>query len=231
MHGVAKHPCGLSINSPVQIEKAYLYGVRFIGEVVAKEGTVICSDCVIGFPARRNLRQGNPRRVFIGRESLLRSFTIVYEGVIIGDDFESGGSVQIRENSRIGKKVSIGSRTILERDTRIGDFVRVHSSCFLSEEVTIDEGAWIGPSVSFLNDKYPVSHRIQAPRIGKGVIIGGGCTIMPGVTIGDNSVVAATSLVVKNVSPDVVVRGSPAKVVMSRRDYDEKKQAWDSHNK
>lgn len=129
-------------------------------------------------------------------------------------------SAQIGEGSKIGAFCDIG------RDVKIGQ------NCIIQCHVTISNGCYvgnnvfIGPSTSVLNDKYPYSHCLTPSKIMDDVIIGGGVTILPNVTIGEDAVVGAASVVTKDVPQGVVVYGNPASVQMTRKEYEEKKREF-----
>jgi acetyltransferase-like isoleucine patch superfamily enzyme len=85
---------------------------------------------------------------------------------------------------------------------------------------------FIGPNSTILNDKFPYCNHIAPPTICDNVIIGGGAVILPKITIGKNSVIAAGSVVTKDVSSGVVVMGIPARKTMTREDYETKKKVF-----
>jgi UDP-2-acetamido-3-amino-2,3-dideoxy-glucuronate N-acetyltransferase len=112
---------------------------------------------------------------------------------VIGDDCTIHGQVWI------GNKVVIGNRC------------KVQAFSFIPEGVTISDDCFIGPHVCFTNDKYPPSLVRETTFIGRGVSIGANCTIVCGITIGDGARIGAGSVVTRNVSPDALVFGNPAK--------------------
>jgi acetyltransferase-like isoleucine patch superfamily enzyme len=154
---------------------------------------------------------------YIGKKPVIRSHTVIYAGNIIGDYFQTGHGVLIRENNRIGSHVSIGSHSNIEHDVQIGNHVRIHSNVFIPEYSILDDDCWVGPGVIFANAKYPRSKNVKneliGPRIKTGAIIGAGAIIMPGITIGERALVGAGSVVTKDVLDGVVVVGNPARIV------------------
>ena len=155
----------------------------------------------------------------------IRSQTIVYAGVEIGHRFECGHAIIIREHSRIGDDVSIGSQSIIEHHVTVGNLVRLHSGVFIPEYSVLESGCWIGPRVVFTNAKHPLSEGVKArligPRIGQHAIIGANATLLPGITIGERAIVGAGAVVVADVAPDAVVVGNPARTVKTRSDIRE----------
>lgn len=153
----------------------------------------------------------------IGSNSLIRPFSTLYAGSEIGDNFQTGQGVSIREDNIIGNNVSVGTNSVLEFGNRIGDNSRIHSSCFL-EMVTLGRYVFVGPHVVFTDDPHPMGCPRYKECKGGAVVgdyarIGANATILPGVSIGRNSLVGAGSVVAKDVPENSVVAGSPARVI------------------
>ncbi|MBI4723381.1 MAG: N-acetyltransferase [Candidatus Stahlbacteria bacterium] len=151
----------------------------------------------------------------IGEGAVIRPFTTIYAGNKIGKNFETGQGVSIRENNIIGDGVRIGSNTYIRFGNRIGNNVRVHTNCFL-ELAEVDEYVFIGPGNLLLDDPHPMkcpkwNECKGGVRIKRYAKIGGGCVILPGVTIGEHSFVGAGACVTKDVPDHIVVMGHPAK--------------------
>ena len=131
----------------------------------------------------------------------------------------------IRESNTIGDDVSIGTHSIVEHHVEIGDRVRVHSNAFIPEYSVIEEGAWIGPSVTFTNARYPLGRDAKAslrgPIVRRGAKIGANATLLPGVIIGRDALVGAGSVVVHDVPDGAVVVGNPARVVRQVTEIEE----------
>lgn len=171
--------------------------------------------CIIGLPPK-GTKEGEMETI-IGDDSEIRSNTVIYAGNKIGDHFQTGHHVMIRESNTIGNNVSIGTGTCIEHHVDIGDNVRIHSGVFIPEYSTLEKSCWIGPNVVLTNAKYPrsknVKKSLKGPRVCESAKIGANATILPGVTIGMNSLVGAGSVAVKDVSKDSIVAGNPAKVI------------------
>jgi acetyltransferase-like isoleucine patch superfamily enzyme len=147
--------------------------------------------------------------VRLGKNVKIFGFVNLY-GCEIDDGSKIGCFVEIQKNAKIGKNVKVSSHT------------------FICEGVTIEDNVFIGHNVSFINDKYP--HSINSgggmqteddwhviPTLVRcGASIGTSATIMCGVTIGENAIVGAGSVVTKDVLPNTIVAGIPAKILMNK---------------
>lgn len=163
-------------------------------------------------------------KLIIGDYAVIRSHTVIYAGSTIGHKFQTGHAVLIRENNIIGDNVSIGSHTVIERENHIADDVRIHSQCFIPEFVIIKKRAWIGPRLTILNVLHPPCPKFEEcakhVTINENVKIGGNVTLLPRVSIGKNSLIGAGSVVTKDIPPDSVVQGNPARVTKRIQDLE-----------
>jgi len=189
--------------------------VRRYPNVTTGEGLTLNPPVILGMPPRGHEEGALP--LIIGRDATIRPFTTIYAGTEIGDRFQCGQGVSIREDNRIGHNVSVGTGTSLEFGNRIGNHVRIHTGCFL-ELVEIEDHCFIGPRVVFTDDPHPPNcPRYKeckgGPRVKEYARIGANATILPGVVIGRNSLVGAGSVVVRDVPENTVVAGSPARVI------------------
>jgi len=134
----------------------------------------------------------------------------------------------IGNNTDIGDNVSIGSLVHIDYNVKIGDNTRIEGSVYIPPLTTIGKNVFIGPFVTFTNDPYPMSPRMIGTVVDDGAIIAARAVIKPGILIGKNSVVGMGYVVTKDVPTETVVKGHPAKVVYSRKEYDKKKSEWES---
>ena len=142
--------------------------------------------------------------VKLGKDVRLSRFVNLY-GCEIGDETKIGAFVEIQKNAKVGRRCKISSHT------------------FICEGVTIEDNVFIGHNVTFINDSYPRATtpegelqtekdwKVEATRVRKGASIGSGATILSRVTIGEDAIVGAGSVVTRNVPARAIVWGNPAK--------------------
>jgi len=178
------------------------------------DDVVVEDFCIIGAPFKG---QPDGTVTSIGSGAVIRSHTVIYAGNVIGDNFQTGNKANIRECNTIGNNVSIGTLSVVEHHVRIADDVRIHTQAFVPEYSILEEGCWLGPQVTVTNAKFPqspdVKNQLSGAIIKRKAKIGAGCTLLPGVTIGENALVGAGSVVTRDVEPGSICAGNPAKFV------------------
>jgi acetyltransferase-like isoleucine patch superfamily enzyme len=134
----------------------------------------------------------------------------------IGENSRIWQYVVVLPGAKIGSDVNICSHCLIENDVTIGDRTTVKSGVQLWDGVHLAEDVFIGPNVTFTNDKFPRSKiypgKFAETHIERGVSIGGGAVILPGITIGTGAMVGAGAVVTKSVPPYAIVMGSPARI-------------------
>lgn len=182
--------------------------------VILHDNVFIGPYCIIGEPGSgyyKDPENYNGKFTEIGENSIIRSHTIIYEDVHIGENFQTGHHVSIRENTVIGKNCSVGTLSDIQGKVTIGDFVRMHSNVHIGQFTTIKDYVWIFPYVVVTNDLFPPHDKIAGCTIESYALVTTGSILLPGVKIGENSMVAAGSVVTKDVKEKMLVMGVPAK--------------------
>ena len=171
--------------------------------------------CVIGKPPKG--KKPGEIQTIIGDNSVIRSHTIIYAGNKIGENFQTGHNVLVREINTIGDNVSVGTSSSIEHHIKIGNSVRFHSQVFIPEFSELKDNCWIGPNVVFTNAKYPksknVKDNLKGPIIYENAKIGANSTLLPGIKIGKYVLVGAGSLVNINIDDYKVGVGNPVRIV------------------
>ena len=185
------------------------YGKNVIGK-----GTRIFDPVILGFPPRYHLNKEYYDGCSVGSNGVLRPGTTIYADVKIGDFFSSGHNVMIREKTTIGDHVSLGTNVIIEGNSTLGDHVNLQSLVYIPTNTVLGSHVFIGPNSVLTNDKYPPNGGadLHGPIIEDYVSIGANATILSGVIIGTGSLVAAGSVVTKDVPPGTLAIGSPARM-------------------
>lgn len=180
--------------------------------VILGKNVSIEDYCIIG--AKFNGSQDE--ETFIGDNAYIRSHTVIYAGNKIGHNFQTGNKANIRELNHIGNNVSIGTNSVIEHHILIEDNVRIHSQVFIPEYCILREGCWIGPGTVITNARYPMhpeaKSKLKGAIIERHAKIGAACTLLPGVKIGENSLIGAASLVVADIEDQKIAFGQPASV-------------------
>jgi len=160
-------------------------------------GTRIDGDVWLCHPKR----DGKVNPVVIGKNCVIRSGTVIYSGVQIGDNVSTGHHVVIRENCRIGDGSSIGTGVKVEMDTLIGRHVSIESQSHITGCMVIEDYVFVGGCVMTTNDKRMTYSRaghgqeLKGPTLKFGCRIGSGAILLPGVTVGRHSVVNVGEIV------------------------------------
>jgi len=200
-------------------------GVIIYDHVEIGDNSFIGPNCVIGEPTMNYYR--NQKHEFakttIGPNAIIRSFTTIYEDVEIGANFQTGHHAIIREKSKIGYNTSFGSFSELPGQSEIGNFVRIHSKVMLSENNLIEDYVWIFPFTVITNVKHPPIGEFQRTTIKEYAMIFASAIILPGITIGKNSIIGAGAMVTKDVADERLIIGNPGKDVKSVRDIIDEK--------
>ena len=185
------------------------YGKNSVGK-----GAQIFEPVTLGFPSRDVMGKTGFTGTTIGENAVIRSGTILYCDVTIGDHFQSGHNVMIREKTQIGNRVGIGTSVVIEGNTIIGDDVSLQSMVYIPTDTVIGNKVFIGPNTVLTNDRYPPTRigGLKGPQIRDGAAIGANATLLPGVCIGEGALVAAGAIVTRDVPAYKLAIGAPAKI-------------------
>ena len=194
--------------------------LEILDQAVLEEPSTTDDNVTVGYPTGRKIANRTTR---IGRGAHLRSGTIIYDGVTIGQELQTGHNVVIREENIIGDNVGIWSNSVIDYGCRIGNNVKIHTNVCVAQFTTIEDDAFLAPGVSIANDMRPLCAECThagGPTIKRGARIGVNVTILPGVVIGEYALVGAGSVVTRDVPPHAVVYGNPARVATTVDDLD-----------
>ncbi len=156
--------------------------------------------------------------VRLGKDVKISEFVNLY-GCVVGDNSKIGPFVEIQKGARIGASCKISSHT------------------FICEGVSIDDRVCVGHNVTFINDKYPrattragqlkteADWACETTQVQKGASIGSGAVLLGGITIGENAIVGAGSVVTKDVPSNTIVAGNPARILQHTKDNDDESTA------
>jgi acetyltransferase-like isoleucine patch superfamily enzyme len=177
--------------------------------VVIGDGTTIESHCEIGCGPRG----GDRGPLVFGKNSLIRSHSIFYSGSTFGDNLVTGHRVTVRENTTAGINLQIGTLSDIQGHCKFGNYVRMHSNVHIGQKSDIGNFVWLFPYVVLTNDPHPPSSVLLGATIEDYAAIATMSVILPGVRIGRGALVGAHSSVHRDVEPDSVVAGVPAKFI------------------
>lgn len=151
----------------------------------------------------------------IGENALIRTENVIYGDTVIGEKFQSGHKVTIRENTKIGNNVRVGTLSDIQGYCEIGNYVSMHSNVHIGQKSLIKDYVWIFPYVVLTNDPTPPSDELVGVTIESFALISTGSVVLPGVHIDKDVLVGAGAIVTKNVAKETVVVGNPAKEICS----------------
>lgn len=212
-----KEGCIIADNVVLEDDVYIDYNCIIRENVTVKKGTYIGANCILGeyTAAFYDERKVINKPLIIGMESIIRSGSILYSGSVIGDYFQTGHRVTIREKTKIGNHVSVGTLSDIQGDCEIGNYVRLHSNVHIGMKSKIEDFVWIFPYTVLTNDPTPPSKTLKGVTIKQFAVIATGSIILPGVVVESDTLVAAGALVNKDVRAGEVVGGNPAKVISS----------------
>jgi acetyltransferase-like isoleucine patch superfamily enzyme len=150
----------------------------------------------------------------------MNEYVCIGTGVHLGDDVKLSKFINLY-GCTIGNNVKIGAFVEVQKNAFIGNNCKISSHTFICEGVTIEDDVFVGHGVTFINDLYPrataeghlqteADWKVEPTLVRRGASIGSGSTILAKVTIGENAIVGAGSVVTRDVPPNAIVAGNPA---------------------
>jgi len=217
-------------NNVIIEDGAKIGGKCVIGHnVVIHRGVIIGDDVTIGdntvlgkepfaasTSATTSIEELNP--LSIGNGTTIGASCVIYKGASLGEKCFVGDLATIREKTTIGEKTIVGKGATVENGTSVGKRVKIETGAYITAFSTIEDYCFIAPEVTFTNDNYlgrteERKKHFKGPTLKKGARIGANATLLPGVTVGEDALVAAGSVVTKDLAPRKIYAGIPAKYI------------------
>lgn len=213
---------GLFLGDGVSLPQSCSVGTH----VVIHDGTEIGDYCsiqdgaVLGKPlalgSRSRASREPPPPLVVGANTTIGAGAVILAGAAIGNDVLIGDQAHVRERASVGDGSLVGRGSAIDNDVVIGADVRIQTGCYLTAFTVVEEGVFIAPGVTTLNDRTagrrPEGEPLRGPTFRFGCRIGGGAVVLPGVEVGENAFVAAGAVVTGDVPPGALVVGVPARV-------------------
>ena len=183
-------------------------------DVSLGDNSTVGANCILGEYQMDFFRDHGYHRheLTIGRNAIIRSGSILYSGSVIGDNFQAGHQVTIREEASIGNNVSVGTLSDIQGHCKLGNYVRLHSNVHIGMLSQIDDCVWIFPYVVLTNDPTPPSENEFGCHIHSFAIVATNAILLPGVEIKNDALIGAGAIVTRDVNEYEVVVGNPGKV-------------------
>ena len=216
-----------------------VHGAWIAEDTVIGDNVTIFPGAVLGRPpvsvkaqVRQSVKSELPP-LTIGNNCVIGANAVLYRGSIIGDDCLIGDTACIREQVRIGNSCIIAMGVTINYNTSVGSRVKAMDNTHLTGNMIIEDDVFISTHVTTTNDNsmgresalnVPVELRQrQGPTIRRYATIGQGACILPGVEIGENTIIGANSVVTRSIQSSVLAMGVPARVVRALRKEEFKK--------
>ncbi|NCC97764.1 MAG: N-acetyltransferase [Synergistales bacterium] len=209
---------GVSLGDNVQIG----HNVVIKSGVVVGNGSIVLDGSILGkLPAKAGLSATTGEVVelpplILGKNVTVGANCVIYRGASVGDGVFFGDCATVREDVSIGELTIIGRGATVENKTTIGMRCKIETNAYITAMSTVEDYCFIAPSVAFSNDNYlgrteERKKHFAGPVLRKGARVGVNATLLPGVEIGQDALVAAGAVVTKDVPPRTIVAGCPAR--------------------
>jgi len=201
-------------------------GIKIHPDAEISKGTIIGSGTTI--------HDSKLGRVEIGDGCIIGNFTLLEDGVTIGDGSKIWHFCHIRNNVQVGKNCILGNYVFVDSGVKIGDETKIQNYVPVYHGVEIEEGVFLGPNALTTNDMIPRSRteegevkggtdwEVSAIHICKDASIGAGAVLRPGIRIGEKALIGAGAVVTKDVPAGAIVVGNPGKILKFIDGYGEK---------
>jgi UDP-3-O-[3-hydroxymyristoyl] glucosamine N-acyltransferase len=156
--------------------------------------------------------------LIIGDGTTLGANTVLYRGSLFGKEVMIGDQASVREKCTIGDHVVIGRGVAVENQVEIGSFTKIQTNAYITAYTTLEEHVFIAPTVTTTNDNFMgrTKERFQhlrGPRVKRGARVGGGSILLPGITVAEESFIAAGALINRDTEPKRLYVGVPARAL------------------
>lgn len=183
---------------------------------IIEDNVIVGCNCILGIKplVNKRIRKSTVENVLVIREGArLGNLVTIYAGSYISKDVFVGDHASIRENTSIGEKTIIGRFATVELNTKIGRNCTIQTQAYITGDTFLEDNVFIGPCVSMANDKYmgAAQYALKGPYIKAGAKIGNNASLLPDITIGEQSIIGAGSVVTKNIPNKITAVGNPAK--------------------
>ena len=196
--------------------------VTIRGNVNIRERCYVGANSAIGFPTRNSLTKilkgadasEVTAPVRIGSDVSIRTNCTVYEDVSLGSKVRFGHNVMVREKVRVGEGTLLGTNSVIDGHCNIGSNVSIQSGVYVCTYTQVEDYVFMGPHCVMTNDKYVMQSpfKLKGPILRRGASVGANALIMPGVEVGEGSVIGSGAVVTKKVPRRVIVVGVPGKI-------------------
>ncbi|MGM0641084.1 MAG: DapH/DapD/GlmU-related protein [Thermotogota bacterium] len=196
--------------------------------VVIKKDTKIGDNCIVSdnvvlgkepFKASNSAVTENNDLAPLEIKNLVTigALTVIYRGAVLSNEVFIADLASVREDVKVGRKTIIGKGVTIENKTNIGNFVKIETEAYITALSEIEDYCFIAPEVTFTNDNFlgRTENRkkyFKGPLLKKGCRVGANSTLLPGIIIEEDSLIAAGSVVTKNTEKGKIYLGAPAKI-------------------